>query len=111
MNGQAGFFSALFDFSFTTFVTEKLVKWLYAAIIAVLGLGLVVYVVGQLDEGFGSVLAAVIITPVVFLIGVTVARIYLEVVMVLFRIADHTAETAAALGTAGSDRSLSSQNE
>jgi len=43
MESAKGFFEALFDFSFTSFVTSKLVKLLYALAIVAAALGALVW--------------------------------------------------------------------
>ena len=94
----AGFFASLFDFSFSEFITTKLVKFLY-------GLGMLlggVAAVGLIITGFvQSVimgLVFLVLSPLIFLLYVIGARVWLELVIVVFRIAEHTAEIAKQRG-------------
>ena len=89
-----GFISALFDLSFTSFITTKLVKVLY--IICIIGGAL--GALGMIGSGFiagaTSGLISVVIAPIVFLATVIFARVYMELVIVIFRGAEHLAEIA-----------------
>ena len=89
-----GLLSALFDFSFTSFITPKLVRVLYGIGIAISGLGVLFFVVGGLRQGAAAGVGALILGPILFLLSVMYARVMLEVLIVIFRIAEHTAEIA-----------------
>ncbi len=90
------FFGALFDFSFTTFVTPKIVKVLYILGVLIVALyalvllviGLLGLVRGQVGAGLGMIVAA----PVVFVLGLCYARVLLEVMVAIFRIAENTSD-------------------
>ena len=92
MEQPQGFFTTLFDFSFSEFIVPKILKVLYGLGI----LGAAIVAIGFIVNGFGAgVLGGIvmlILSPVIFVIGVILVRVYLEVVMVLFRIADNTAK-------------------
>ena len=107
-----GFFRSLFDFSFSHFVVTKMIKVLYGlAIIAAGILALVVLISGlgaagaafqgspyhSSSPGLGvlAVIGGLIGAPLVFLLAVVCARIYLEVLIVVFRISEHVAEIAS----------------
>ena len=89
-----GLLSALFDFSFTSFITTKLVRVLYGIGIAVSGLVALSIVAGGLRQGAAAGVGALILGPLLFLLSVMYARVVLEVLIVIFRIAEHTAEIA-----------------
>ena len=93
-NDARGFFSRLFDLSFQSFITTSIIKVLY--ILLIIGAGLVALLfIGAgfaADTGIGVVM--LIVSPLIFLIYVILGRVYLELVIVLFRIHDQTAETA-----------------
>ena len=83
--------SNLWDFSFTEFMTLKIVKFLY--VLAIIGAGLVG--LGIIGEGLAShsglkVITSLILGPVVFLACVLGARLWLEMTVVIFRIAENT---------------------
>lgn len=97
---SGGFLTALFDLSFSRFVTSKLIPLLYVLSLILIGLGLVVGVfsgfVKLLDGDFFTAIMAVAITPLMALIAVVVTRVYLELIVVLFKIAENTREMAQA---------------
>lgn len=98
----AGFFKALFDFSFTEFVTSKIIKLLYGLSIFFSGIFAFFLLIAFLIGGFSAsaaagILALIIGTPfcfLIFLVLVTYSRVLLEIIIVVFRISEHTAEIA-----------------
>ena len=81
-----GFIASLFDLSFTSFITTKLIKVLY-----VLGIvGAALWALGMAGTGVmqgGFSLILVLVSPALFLIGVIYMRVMMELIMVLFRAA------------------------
>jgi fatty acid desaturase len=98
MGGRAmeggGFFRALFDFSFTQFVTEKIIMALYILAIALFLLVVIVGVITAFTQGLWEGIIGLVFSPVVLLVYIVIVRVWLEFVVVVFRIADHTQETA-----------------
>jgi hypothetical protein len=90
----AGFFGALFDFSFSSFITGKLIKVLYGLGLLLLGLGMLVMVVTGFSGGFTAGLFSLVVAPLVFLLGAMYLRVILELLMVVFRIADNVERMA-----------------
>jgi len=94
--GNSGFLQSLFDLSFTEFVTTKIIKLLFVLGVAVCGLGAVmVFFSGLAMKSFFGVLVAFIGAPLAFLVYVLLLRIWLELVIVIFRIAENTTQIAA----------------
>jgi hypothetical protein len=103
-----GFFAALYDFSFADFVTPRMVRVIY--IIALVAVAL--WCLGLLFSGFGTVMlgvrlqenpygggggglaflgfAQIIGAPILFVIFSIIARMQLEILMAIFRIAENT---------------------
>jgi uncharacterized membrane protein len=95
MEQKKGFFPVLFDFSFTTLMTPKLVKILFGIVIVVAGLGALFLIISSFEASIpAGVLMLIIGGPLLFLLSVLYARVILETVIVLFRISEHTAEIA-----------------
>jgi len=86
--GAKGFLGSLFDFSFTTFVTPKMIRVLYILITVVLGLGYVAFVVGAFLQGVGRGLLVLVAGAVVALFYLVFARVALEFYMAVFRMSD-----------------------
>ena len=84
------FFGSLFDFSFSSFITTKLIKLLFGAGIVLGGLAGIVSIIGAFSTSVPAGLLALAATPVVYLLGVIVLRIWLELVMILFRVEENT---------------------
>ncbi|MDQ6937032.1 MAG: DUF4282 domain-containing protein [Actinomycetota bacterium] len=83
-----GFFAALFDFSFTTFVTPKIVKVLYILITVGLALIYLALVVSAFANNGGAGVLVLIFGALGYLVYLAFARVVLEFYMAVFRIAD-----------------------
>ena len=84
-----GFFRALFDFSFTSFVTTKIIKVLYVLIFVLAVVSALVYTIiaFRVSAGFG-ILTLVIGDPLFIIIVMAFWRLVLEAFVVVFRIAE-----------------------
>jgi hypothetical protein len=94
MQGNKGFFASLFDISFSSFVTSKLIKVVYVlwmVIAALLAIGVIVAGFGQ---STGSGILALVLSPVAFFLYLILGRVYCELVIVLFRIAENVRDIA-----------------
>ena len=87
-------FSAIFDFSFTEFISIDLIRVLYVFAFIVAGLAMIGTILTGFSNSFLWGLGSIIMAPVVFFIIIFVARISLEMLIVIFRIAENTKETA-----------------
>ena len=85
-----GFFKRLFDLSFKEFVTTKIVTFIFIITIIVGGLAAIGILIKGLSSGGGIAFASLILAPIVFFLYVLGSRIFLEVIIVLFRIAENT---------------------
>jgi Domain of unknown function (DUF4282) len=90
------FIQGLLDFSFTTFITQKLIKVMYGLGMVLLGLWALVFIFGGFATGFTAGITTLVLAPIALIAAVIVLRIYLEIAIVLFRIADHTSQIASA---------------
>lgn len=83
------FLASLFDFSFNSFVTPKVVKVIYVLVMILTGLGTIGFAVTafRLSTVFG-IISLFILCPLFFLVEVALWRIVLELFIVIFRIAD-----------------------
>lgn len=92
-----GFFAALFDFSLTSFVTLKFLKLIYIVVTVLVCLGTVGAFFAFVLQGGVGILIGVIFVPLVGLLYLIIARVYVELIAVLFRIGENTSIMAAAL--------------
>lgn len=108
MESEKSFFESLFDFSFTYFITSKIIKFLYGLSIAGSGILALVLVIGGFNMAPGiGILTLLILAPLTFLVSVIYTRVMLEIVIAIFRISEHAAEIARQ-GRGGTSHSPSS---
>ncbi|GAA5203958.1 DUF4282 domain-containing protein [Microbacterium jejuense] len=100
-----GFFAALFDLSFRTFITRRLASVFYLVGLIAIGIGFVVYFVGGIlsgismmwfnpGAGISALLATIIVVPVLTFLAVILLRFIIEGVVALIAIAENTERTA-----------------
>ena len=100
MNLDKSFFEALYDLSFQTFVTPKIIRIVYVISLVLLAIWSFVFLVsgfmpsyglfGSSGPSFLGILLHVIGAVVLFVLGSLSARISLEFVMAVFSIAENT---------------------
>lgn len=84
-----GFVASLFDFGFTSFVTTKVIKFVYVIFMILLGFGalgiaVVLFTISPILGIFGLI----IIAPLYFFFYLALWRIFFELIIVVFRIAE-----------------------
>ncbi|GAA2744971.1 hypothetical protein GCM10009868_24730 [Terrabacter aerolatus] len=84
----AGFFTALFDFSFTNFVTPILVRFVYLLATVALVASWLIFVIIAFSQGVGSGLAALILGPIFVVIYLAVIRMTLEFYLSVVRMSE-----------------------
>ena len=84
----AGFFTALFDFSFTNFVTPILVRFVYLLATVALVASWLIFVFVGFAQGAGTGLAALILGPVFVVIYLAVIRMTLELYLSVVRMSE-----------------------
>jgi len=89
-----GLFQTLFDFSFSEFVTTRLIKVLFIIGIAVAAIASLVLLGKAFSDSFLSGLFMLVLSPVIFLVYVLFARVWCEMIIVVFRIAENTSRLA-----------------
>jgi len=82
-------FALLFDFSFKRFLTPRLVRVLYSLSLLAAVLSALAWMASGFTEGVMRGLFTLITGPVAFLLYVLTARVLMEVVLAIFRIAEH----------------------
>jgi hypothetical protein len=89
---QKGFFASLFDISFDSLITTKIIKVLYVLILIVIGIVSLILIATSFSQGGGSGVAAIIFVPIGALLYTIMARVYLEVLIILFKIGENTSK-------------------
>ena len=88
---EKGVIGTMLDFSFQSFITTRIVSLLYILSIALCGLAALGVLIGMAVTGEAMlILLGIILMPIVFCLGVLAARVYLELIIVLFKIAENT---------------------
>ena len=92
---EKGFLGALFDYSFSTLITPKIIRMVYIVVTVVAGLSsLALFInLATVADGDGAFLG-MFLAPALFLLYMIFARISLEMVIVVFRIGDHVRRIA-----------------
>jgi hypothetical protein len=86
---KGGFLHALFDFSFKHFFTPTIIKVLYGLSIFSAGLIAILFIIFgfSTSTGFG-IFSLLVGAPLIFLLAAICSRIYLELMVAIFRIAE-----------------------
>jgi hypothetical protein len=87
-NDASGFFTALFDFSFTTFITPKVVKVVYIIATVLLGLAFLVFLISSFTQSAAAGVAVLIIGPIVFVLYLAFIRMSLEFAVAIVRMSE-----------------------
>lgn len=97
-----GFFGSLFDYSFTSFITLRFLKVIYAILVFVILLGGLIGFASGLAQGraFGMLIAFVG-APLLTLFWLVLVRVSLESVAMFFRIGQNTSVLAGAAAVSG----------
>jgi hypothetical protein len=100
VNSPKGFFASLYDFSFHTFITPKIVQIVYVLWLIAIALWALAFLItgfaaqrsflGDQQPNVFTILVHVIGAGVIFVAGSISARISLEFIMAVFRIAENT---------------------
>jgi len=97
MNTQKSFFLELFDFSFKSFITPKIIKLLYIIVIvawSITGLVLLVSGIELINSLPGSGFFLMILAFLIPLVGIIYSRVILEIIIVFFDIGEKITEIA-----------------
>ncbi len=91
-----GFFGSLFDLSFSSLITTRIIKVLYVLAIILIGLYALVFIAAGFHNSAGAgVLVLVVVVPIFTLASLIYTRVLLEVFIALFRIMENTGELVA----------------
>jgi hypothetical protein len=85
---------ALFDLSFSRFLSLELVGLVYIAAIMVAVLAVIASILIAFSNGIWVGIGSILVAPILFLLYVISWRIWLELLIVLFRIAEYGREIA-----------------
>ena len=91
---QRSFFESLMDTRFNSLITPKLIRFLYIVGMIALAIGTLVWVIAGFTHSAGEGVLFLILAPIVALVYLIVVRLYLELIVVAFKIRDAAEEIA-----------------
>jgi hypothetical protein len=84
-----GLLRSLYDFSFTSLITTKIIRFAYIVTVIMLSLGAAFLFIGSLASGqTAGVVFGIILVPLGYLLYLIMARIWMEFLIVVFRIGE-----------------------
>jgi hypothetical protein len=90
---ERGFLSSLFDISFSSLITTKVIKVLYVLSMIIIGLGALFFIGAAFaDSAAAGVIVLVVVAPLFALLYLVYVRVLLEIVIVIFRIMETNIE-------------------
>jgi hypothetical protein len=89
---------ALFDLTFTRFVTISVVRIIYLLGMLLLAVLWLIMVVAGFMQGVLAGLVGIIVATIIAAIYLLMMRVWLEVIVVLFRIGENTTAMARSMG-------------
>ncbi|NIM96020.1 MAG: DUF4282 domain-containing protein [Anaerolineales bacterium] len=84
----------LFDFSFSVYITEDLIRVLYIFAIALAIVAAIAGIIYAFTIGFWNGIVGLLIAPILFFVYIFFARVAAEFAIVIFRVADYTRQIA-----------------
>lgn len=94
---ERGFFTRLFDFSFESFITPAIIKVLFIIYIVLVGLGALAAIIAAFTQGaVYGIVTLLILAPIGAFLYILMGRVWLELIIILFRIHDNTEQMALA---------------
>ena len=108
---KVDFLRGLFRLSFNQFVSPKIMKFLYGLSILWAGLIALFFVIAgfNISRWFG-IFALIFGAPLIFLLTVIYSRVFLEMILSIFRMADHWAEYPTDIGMVNTEEHQESKD-
>lgn len=91
---RQGFFNALMDTRFNSLITPSLVRVVYIIAMILIALAMLALIISGFADSAGSGVLLLIVAPILGLFYLIVTRLWLELVVVLFKIRDAAEEIA-----------------
>jgi|SRR3954468_22520216 hypothetical protein len=86
---ERGFFRSLFDISFTSFITTKIIKFVYVVTLVLVAILALLFVIGAFAQDTTvGILVLLIGAPLFSLVFLVYARLALEFIVQIFRITE-----------------------
>jgi hypothetical protein len=93
---EKGFLGSLFDVSFSSLITAKVIKVIYILSMVLIGLFALVFVAAAFTESAaGGIITLLVFAPLAALLYLVYVRVILEVIICVFRITETNVELVA----------------
>jgi hypothetical protein len=93
---EKGFLGSLFDVSFSSLITTKVIKVIYILSMVLIGLFALVFVAAAFTESAaGGIITLLVFAPLAALLYLVYVRVILEVIICVFRITETNVELVA----------------
>ena len=84
-----GLLRSLFDFSFTSLITTKIIRFVYLLIVILYTIGAIGFFLAGVSSGTAiGIFTAIILVPLGYLVYLILSRITMEILIVIFRMGD-----------------------
>ena len=84
-----GLLKSLFDFQFTSLITVKIIRFVYALIVILYSIGAIFFFAAAVSRGGAAgILTGFILVPLGYLVYLILTRIWMEILIVVFRMGD-----------------------
>lgn len=94
---ERGFFERLFDFSFETFITPTIIRVLFIIWMVVVAIAALAMIVSAfITSTWLGIVTLLILAPIGAFLYILMGRVWLELIIILFRIHDNTETMAVA---------------
>jgi uncharacterized membrane protein len=87
---DGGFLDGMMDLSFTRFITLGVIKVLYVLGLVLIALGWLGMLISSLFTSVGAFFGVLIVGPIAVILYAIALRVWLELVVVMFRIGENT---------------------
>ena len=91
MSQRKTFFESLFDISFTSFITIRIIGVLYIVAISLVSLGCLAFLISCFNNGFNGIVVGLVITPLAWILYVIGIRVGLESLAASIKTSENTA--------------------
>ncbi|MGI9022195.1 MAG: DUF4282 domain-containing protein [Acidimicrobiales bacterium] len=84
-----GLFKSLYDFNFSSLITTKVIRFVYALVVVVYSLVAIgLFILGLASGEASGVFGSLIVVPIAYLLYLVFTRIWMEFLIVVFRIGE-----------------------
>ncbi len=95
---NSGGLMSILDLSFSKFITVSIIKFVYALLLIAVAIGYVLLVIGGFSQGVLTGIGLMVVGLIFALIEVIFIRMWLELIVVIFKIGENVSKIAQSGG-------------